>query len=191
MTNILRHPAASCTSSPRFVISRRRFWTGRRDKRPNLSRHFRRRWKTGSIPPHLSFALPSLTKECSRPSIARYLDELTPLLHAVRVFEVVYVATSKHNFPEADAIFQLRFAPAQQQRQQAFDDFRAGPSARRVGAAIGIQPTFVTLIFRYSYPKFLRNEALGSARGSGVERGPSGSTAYKQKTSANDQTIAG
>ena len=68
------------------------------------------------------------------------------------------------------------------------DDFRAGPSARRVGAAIGIEPTFVTWIFRYSYPKFLRNEAVGSARGSGVESGPSGSTASKQKTSENTRT---
>ena len=127
----------------------------------------------------------------STAKFVRYLDELTPLLRAVRAFEVVYVATAEHNFCEADAIFQRRFARPQQQRQQAFDGFRTGPSTQRVGAPTGIQPSFVTLLFHYTYPKLLRNEALGSARGSGIEPGLSESTASKQRTLGNAQTTAG
>jgi len=114
---------------------------------------------------------------------ARYLDELTPLFHAVRVFEVVYVATADHNFSEAGAIFQRRFVRPQQQRQQTFDGFRASSPGLRVTPAAGIHPSFVTLLFHYRYPKLLRSEVQGSGHRSGGGSDQTVSPACKQRTS--------
>lgn len=127
----------------------------------------------------------------STAKFTRYLDELTPLLCAVRVFEVIYVATSEHNFSEAEAIFNRRFVRPQQQRQQSFDGFRTTSPRQRTTASPGIHPSFVTLLFHYRYPKLLRSEAHGSAYESGGESAKTGPTDYKQTTLKDTQTAAG
>jgi hypothetical protein len=127
----------------------------------------------------------------STAKFVRYLDELTPLLHAVRVFEVIYVATARHNFSEAEAIFQRRFARPRQQRQQAFDSSRASSSGQRGVAPARIEPSFVTLLFHYHYPRLMRNEALRSVCKSGGESDPTGSTDQKQRTSEDGRTTGG
>lgn len=121
----------------------------------------------------------------------RYLDELTPLLHAVRCFEVIYVATSEHNFAEAEAIFLRHFSRTLGQRQQAFDGFRTTSSSHPATAAAEVKAGFVTLLFQYRYPKLLRSEAQGSAHESGAESEETSSPNCKQSTSTNTQTKPG
>lgn len=121
----------------------------------------------------------------------RYLDELTPLLHAVKHFEVIYVATSEHNFAEAEAIFRRRFTRTLDQRQQAFDGFRTSSSNRLVESSSTVNASFITLLFQYRYPRLLRSEAQGSAHESGVESEKASSINCKQSTSKETQTTPG
>jgi hypothetical protein len=121
----------------------------------------------------------------------RYLDEVTPVLQAVKHFEVIYVATSEHNFAEAEAIFRRRFTRTLDRQQQAFDGFRSSSLNRLAQLSSAVNASFVTLLFQYRYPKLLRSEAQGSAHESGVESEKVSSLNCKQSTSEKAQTRAG
>jgi hypothetical protein len=127
----------------------------------------------------------------STSTFARYLDELIPLLHAIRVFEVIYVATSEHNFAEAEATFHGHFSRIREQHQQAFEGFRTNTSSERGDKPAEINSSFVTLLFDYPYPQLLRSEAQRSAQKSGVESEPASTPNSKQSTSEKAQPNIG
>ena len=103
----------------------------------------------------------------------RFLTELTPLLRALGAVEIVYIATSERNFPEADRIFKRIFSPVIAQQQRLLGDFRPASAQPFPKNYPALHASFTTLLFHHSYPNLLRNECkesvVESAHGSALE----------------------
>ena len=91
---------------------------------------------------------------------------MSEMLRAVGYFELIYVATSDHNFPAADALFRKEFVVDSEQRQQTAQPGMAEGSGHRLLSALPLRPQFTTLLLRFSYPPLQRNEVHGSRHGS-------------------------
>ena len=93
----------------------------------------------------------------------RFLITAGPLLSAIGNFELVYVAVSDFNFDSAEDAFRNCFSHAVPRTQRLFgDDIRSAALERpRL-----LEAQFTTLLFHYSYPRFLSSEVRGSKEGS-------------------------
>jgi hypothetical protein len=100
----------------------------------------------------------------------RVLAAIAELLRAVAHFELIYVATSDHNFSAAAALFWQEFVVESEQRQQLLSpEWRKTPGERLL-PALPLRPQFTTLLLRFSYPPLQRNEVHGSRHGSELTR---------------------
>jgi hypothetical protein len=100
----------------------------------------------------------------------RVLMAMRDLLRAVGYFELIYIATSDHNFTEAAALFRREFGLRFEQRQQSFNpDWRklSGPSSHSSSL---LRAKFTTFLLRFSYPPLRKNEPQGSRQGSELTR---------------------
>ncbi len=98
----------------------------------------------------------------------RVLAALSAVMRAVAHFELIYVATSDHNFREAAALFHKTFAAAPPQRQQPLDPEWTRTDQKLSQLTPPFHPQFTTVLLRFSYPSFQRNEPHGSRHGSEV-----------------------
>ena len=100
----------------------------------------------------------------------RVLAAMSEMLRAVGYFELIYVATSDHNFPQAAALFRKEFLVDSEQRQQLLNpEWQKTPGHRSL-SALPLRPQFTTLLLRFSYPPLQRNEVHGSRHGSELTR---------------------
>jgi hypothetical protein len=139
----------------------------------------------GALCPELHFMLISLADR-TRPSTSllrcafvdegllttakfrRVLRGIAPLLVSLGQFELIYVATSDHNFEEAASIFWQQFSRGPQKQQPLLQqDWRIVP-ASPVKNSERFDPKFVTLLLRFHYPPLARNELRCSAPCSAV-----------------------
>jgi hypothetical protein len=96
----------------------------------------------------------------------RVLTAMSSLLRAIAYFELIYVATSDHNFRVAAAFFRRQFVIRSEQRQESLNpEWRSTPR-NRPQSALTLRPQFTTLLLRFSYPSLQRNEPHGSRQGS-------------------------
>jgi len=100
----------------------------------------------------------------------RVLTALSDLLRAVENFEVIYVATSTHNFEDAAALFRRTFAIGGERRQELFHLEWRNPLPNRPPSPRPLRPQFTTLLLRFNYPPLYRNELRGSQQGSELTR---------------------
>ena len=100
----------------------------------------------------------------------RVLRSLDSLLRAVADFELIYVATSDHNFRAAAALFRKQFGAVSKRTQGAFSfDLRTVSRDQELSAS-RLHPRFTTLQLRFPYPSLHRNERHGSRQGSELTR---------------------
>jgi len=98
----------------------------------------------------------------------RVLEAMTELLNAVAHFELIYVATSDHNFQESSAIFWKEFSTDTQPKQgHLHPDWRNVPAGRPTPSS-SLRSQFTTLLLRFHYPSLTRNELRCSVPCSGV-----------------------
>jgi hypothetical protein len=96
----------------------------------------------------------------------RVLTAMSELLRAVAHFELIYVATSDHNFRAAAAFFRKEFVIGSERWQEPLDpEWRSTPR-NRPQSELTMRPQFTTLLLRFSYPSLQRNELHGSRQGS-------------------------
>ncbi len=100
----------------------------------------------------------------------RVLTAMSALLRAVAYFELIYVATSHHNFREAATLFRKEFAVGSERWQQVLDPDWQNISLNRPVPPVHLRPQFTTLLLRFSYPSLQRNELHGSRQGSELAR---------------------
>jgi hypothetical protein len=93
----------------------------------------------------------------------RVLSGIAPLLAALEHFELVYVATSEHNFEDAATIFWRQFprTPPIVQQPLATDWRKISREAAPV--PLTLRPQFVTLLLGFHYPSLQRNDLRCSA----------------------------
>jgi hypothetical protein len=94
----------------------------------------------------------------------RVLTAMSELLQAVAYFELIYVATSDHNFREAAAFFRKFVTGAERRQEPLNPEWRN--TARNSPSLLTLRPQFTTLLLRFSYPALQRNELHGSRQGS-------------------------
>jgi len=92
----------------------------------------------------------------------RFLNDLGPLMLALKMFEVIYIAASSANFLEAKAAFRKAFEMPFAHRQQILQGFGSPSGQHRSLSSRPAQARFTTLLFHFSYPQLLRNEPRGS-----------------------------
>lgn len=100
----------------------------------------------------------------------RVLTAMDDLLRAVAHFELIYVATSDHNFREAATFFQKEFVVGSERRQELLNPEWKSTPRNRPQSALPLRPQFTTLLLRFSYPALQRNEPHGSRQGSELTR---------------------
>ena len=102
----------------------------------------------------------------------RFLAELAPLLRAIIWFEVIYIASSDHNFDRVESIFRRQFDNTIPPIQGTLGaDWRTEVGPTQAQRWSHLRPHFTTALLDFSYPKVQRNELRGSC-----ERSGSGST---------------
>ena len=100
----------------------------------------------------------------------RVLRSLDSLLRAVADFEVIYVATSDHNFRAARAQFRKQFGAVCKRVQGTLGFDLRTVSRSPESSASRLHPRFTTLLLRFPYPSLQRNERHGSRQGSELTR---------------------
>ena len=100
----------------------------------------------------------------------RVLRSLDSLLRAVADFELIYVATSDHNFRAAAILFRKQFAAVSKRTQGVFGFDLRTVSRSPESSASRLHPRFTTLLLRFPYPSLQRNERHGSRPGSELTR---------------------
>lgn len=94
----------------------------------------------------------------------RVLLNIAPLLAALGSFELVYVATSEHNFEEAATIFWRQFPRTPRLKQQPLEvDWRKA-SIEAAPAPSDLRPQFVTLLLVFHYPCLQKSEIRSEMR---------------------------
>lgn len=91
---------------------------------------------------------------------ARFLRTVQPLLTLLSNSEVIYVATARCNFAEAQYVFEHCFPlPMSSHQQTLGPDWRADSDIPGISRATPqFRPTFTTLLVHYSYPPMQRKE---------------------------------
>jgi len=97
---------------------------------------------------------------------ARVLEELEPLLCALRNFELIYGANSDRNFEQAGHEFWRRFARYGQQSESMYTRDLFGSRSQPQQTRPPISATITTIFFKYAYPPYSRKESRGSRQGS-------------------------
>lgn len=97
---------------------------------------------------------------------ARILEELEPLLCALRNFELIYGANSDRNFERAGSEFWRRFARYNQHSESNYTRDLFGSRPQPVQQRTPISATITTIFFKYAYPPHSRKESQGSRQGS-------------------------
>lgn len=97
---------------------------------------------------------------------ARVLEELEPLLCALRNFELIYGANSDRNFEQAGREFWRRFARYSQQSEPTYTRDLFGTRSHTQQTSTPIFATITTIFFKYAYPPYSRKESRGSRQGS-------------------------
>jgi hypothetical protein len=102
----------------------------------------------------------------------RFLLATERLLRALMAFEVIYAASSVHNFADAETTFQNRFAPAEPAKQTNLGEDWRLDSARISPRSAPLRGQFTTLLLHSSYPRIQRNElrSLATVRRLGLKR---------------------
>ena len=101
----------------------------------------------------------------------RFLESLAPLLRAVAYFELVYVATSDHNFRTSAALFRNQFAGDTGRQQELLNPEWQRSTPRNGPSSLPLRAQFTTMLLRFSYPSLQRNELRCSAGCSAIDSG--------------------
>jgi len=96
----------------------------------------------------------------------RMFTSMRELLRAAGNTEVIYVATSDHNFREAAAWFRKEVTNPELQRQPFLDADWRNVSRHPFFPRSQFVPRFTTLLLRWNYPSLRRNERQGSQQSS-------------------------
>jgi hypothetical protein len=97
---------------------------------------------------------------------ARVLEELEPVLCALRNFELIYGANSDRNFEQAGREFWRLFARYNQQSESNYTRDLFGSRFQPQQTRLPISATITTIFFKYAYPPHSRKESRGSKQGS-------------------------
>lgn len=100
----------------------------------------------------------------------RVLTAMSELLQAVAYFELIYVATSDHNFHETATFFRKEFVIGTERRQESLNPEWRHTARNCPQSALPLRAEFTTLLLRFSYPPLQKNESHGSWHGSGSTR---------------------
>jgi hypothetical protein len=98
----------------------------------------------------------------------RFLSLLEPLLRMVGNFELVYAASSRHNFDAAHEAFERRFAELSPAQAALSQDWLRPAARGKTHKFPPLQAQFTTVLFSHHYPMIWRHERLGSRAGSPV-----------------------
>lgn len=88
----------------------------------------------------------------------RILSGVAPLLASLGHFELVYIATSEHNFEEAATIFWRQFPRIPRFAQLPLVGDWRKISRSQVSLPSSVRPQFVTLLLKFHYPSLQRHE---------------------------------
>ncbi len=121
----------------------------------------------------------------------RFLSVAGPLLRAIRNFEMVYASNSRQNFAEAQREFRKNFFPRHvDDRQSSFADWRnnSQPPARNEQP---LQAKFITLLYKFSYPKIRRKDGASLSASRPSKLLPESEVTRTQADSTSSRSDAG